>query len=163
MFPSCTRLGLLCCPFIKLANEIPAHIYLLSQVWCMSRPHLSLLQVTVIIFGDEFNNEVFVYSVFSSLVLLSLSVCPVSFSAHCALNTLSLSLVFTLRERVSHPHKTSGRMKFFSFNAYVLRRQKGMQNVLNRMLARISLHQFVLNHFLTTVFVCHCNRVECSC
>ena len=98
MFPSCTRLGPLCCLFLKLANEIPTHYSLLSRVWCVPRPHLILLLITVIIFGEECNDEVLAYSFFSSLVLLSLSV---FLSAPRSLKTLGLSLAFTLRERIS--------------------------------------------------------------
>jgi len=103
MFPSYTRLGPLCCIFLKLANEIPAHFSLLSRIWCMPRPNLILLLITVIIFGEECNNEVLVYSVFSSLVLLLFQYAQ-SPSHHRVLWTLLVCLLPSLWLDEFHMH-----------------------------------------------------------
>jgi hypothetical protein len=54
-------------------------------------------------------------------------------------NTLSLCSSLSVRDQVSHPYKTTGRMMFFFlyFNLYIPGQQAGWQKTLNRMVASI--------------------------
>jgi hypothetical protein len=53
-------------------------------------------------------------------------------------NTLSLCSSLNVRDQVSHPYKTTGRiMVFVYFNLYICRHQAGRQKTMDRMVASI--------------------------
>jgi hypothetical protein len=50
-------------------------------------------------------------------------------------HTLSLCSSLNIRDQVSHPYKTTGRIMFFFFNLYTTRQQAGWQKTLDWMVA----------------------------
>jgi hypothetical protein len=63
-------------------------------------------------------------------------------------NTLRLCSFLNVRDQVSYPYKTTGRIMFFFFNLYIPGQQARWQKILNRMVASIPWIQSALNLFM---------------
>jgi hypothetical protein len=120
----------------------------------MPCPSSSLTIFILIILGENtlyksssirsFLQPIVILSLFGPNILLS-----ILFS-----NTLSLCFSLNVRDRISHPYKTTGRNDTFAcFNSYVFRGQTGIQNILNWMVASVTRIRSALNFIMSQILI----------